>query len=155
MQIRPAVAEDAPTISALMLGEAHHVTLQPDGQGAETILDSMREPAVAANMASDRFAYWVAVQDSMVQGVISLRDGKHLYQMFVSSDQHGRGIGRQLWQYLLMSLADKPHTKAITVNASAHAVPVYQRFGFAATGVRTETHGVAFFPMIFNFSTST
>ncbi|AOW15489.1 hypothetical protein LPB072_08290 [Hydrogenophaga crassostreae] len=90
-----------------------------------------------------------------MQGVISLRDGSHLYQMFVPSDLHGQGIGRQLWQHLLTTLADKPHTEAITVKASTGAVPVYQRFGFAATGVRTESNGVAYVPMIFNFSTST
>lgn len=149
--IRPAVAHDAPAISALILGESHHVTLAPDGRGADAILDSMREPAIATNLASPRFAYWVGAEGESLQGVISLRDGRHLYHMFVPTRLHRQGVGRQLWQYLLATLNPEHSTQGITVNASDCGVPAYQRLGFVATGPRTETKGVAFVPMVFLF----
>ena len=154
VQIRSAVAGDALNISTLMLGEARHITLHPDGRGAQSVLDSMRETAILANIASPRFSYWIAEHASTLQGVISLRDGTHLYQMFVPTKLHGRGIGRQLWQYLLDRLIEKAHAEPMTVRASDYAVPIYQRFGFAASGDRTETSGVAFTPMIFRFPIS-
>lgn len=149
--IRPAVAGDARSISGLMLGEAHLITLRPDGRGAEAILASMREPAVSSNIASDRFTYWVAERDSALQGVISLRDSAHLYQMFVMSALHGQGIGRRLWQHLLSTLTPTPLPKTITVNASAVGALFYRKLGFVATGPRIENSGVAFVPMTFDF----
>ncbi len=40
MLIRPAVPNDAAAISALILGEARHITLEPDGRGAEAMQDT-------------------------------------------------------------------------------------------------------------------
>lgn len=34
-----------------------------------------------------------------------------------------------------------------TVNSTPYAQPVYERFGFVATGPRVETKGIAFVPM--------
>jgi predicted N-acetyltransferase YhbS len=153
LQIRLAQASDTAAISSLMLGQAQHITLRPDGLGAKEILESMREPAIANNLSSLRFTYWVACDDNHVQGVISLRDGRHLYQLFVPTSLHRQGIARRLWQHLLLSLPSAAAPASITVNASLLAAPAYERFGFVTTGARTETKGIAFVPMIFTLST--
>lgn len=149
--IRTAAVEDAAAISGLMLGEAHRITLRPDGRGAEAILASMREPAVLANIASDRFTWWIAERNGAAQGLISLRDNAHLYQMFVMSALHGQGIGRRLWLHLLSTMTPTHLPKTITVNASAFGAPFYRKLGFVATGPRIETCGIAFVPMSFDF----
>jgi hypothetical protein len=37
--------------------------------------------------------------------------------------------------------------RGFTVNSTPYAMPVYERFGFKATGPRVETRGIAFVPM--------
>ncbi|MEZ5705759.1 MAG: GNAT family N-acetyltransferase [Burkholderiaceae bacterium] len=148
LQIRRAEPADASAMSLLMLGERSHITLRPDGEGAQAILASMQTPAIQVNLASPRFAYWVASLEDHLCGVLGMRDGQHLHHLFVPTAMHRRGIARSLWAHALAAL---PHSSdiEITVNASPYAVPAYERLGFRATGARTETHGVAFIPMHF------
>ena len=152
LQIRRADPADAPAMSALMLGERSHITLRPDGEGAQAILASMQTPALQANLASPRFAYWVASLEDRLCGVLGIRDGQHLYHLFVPTAHHRRGIARQLWLHALATLPHSSNTH-ITVNASPFALPAYERLGFQAMGARTEIHGVAFIPMQYTLST--
>jgi predicted GNAT family N-acyltransferase len=155
VHIRRAEMADAAEISALILGEASHITLRPDGAGAEAILASMQVPAIEAHLASSRFSYWVSCEGNHINGVIGLRDGAHLYHMFVPTRLHRNGIASRLWRQLLVAQAAKSDSTPITVNASPFAIPVYKSLGFEPTGERVETNGVAFIPMQFTFSIST
>lgn len=154
MQIRPAVLADAGTISALLLGEARHLTLDPDGCGAEAMLDSMREPAIAANLSNGEFRYWVGEDGPTLRGVDALRDGKHLYQLFVPTALHCRGIGRALWSHALEQVRVANAVNQITVRASPYGLPAYERLGFVATGQRTDIKGLTFIPMVFSLHTT-
>ena len=154
--IRRAQPQDAAAISALILGEAHHVTLAPDGAGAELVLASMRADAIEQNMTEGKFCYWV-YEDAdapSLRGALGLREGKHLYQLFVRTDCHRLGIGRALWDRMLddwPSQWDKP--EYLTVNASPYGLKAYQSFGFEPVGERTEINGIAYIPMRCHLST--
>jgi GNAT superfamily N-acetyltransferase len=152
LHIRRAEPADAEAMSALMLGERLHITLRPDGEGAQAVLASMDTSSVQANLASARFAYWLAILDDRLCGVLGMRDGTHLYHLFVPSALHRQGIARRLWLHML-STSTHGGSAPITVNASPFAVPAYEALGFRATGVRTEANGVAFIPMHFPVST--
>ena len=151
MNIRRAVPSDAARMSELILAQAPLITLEPDGKGADAVLASMQTSALEENIASTRFSYWVAETHGNIQGTIGLRDGRHLYQLFVRRDLHRTGIGKRLWQHMLDTLgADAP--ACITVNASPYGLPAYERLGFMATGPRTEINGIAFIPMSFSLT---
>lgn len=140
-------------MASLLLGEAPLITLSPDGTGADLVLASMRSDAIAQNMTGGRYCYWVRMSpdDRSVQGLIALRDGTHLYQLFVRSGLHRQGIGKMLWQRMLMDWPNPwPRPKQISVNASPYGLPAYESFGFEPTGPRTEINGIAFVPMSFS-----
>lgn len=146
MKIRPATSGDAPGISALILSVAHFFTLDPEGRGAEDFLQSLQPEAVVARLATAAFTTWVAVVGrNDLAGVIVVRDGSHLFHLFVAEPFQRRGWARQLW---LHALSQTRHGARITVNATPFAQGFYERMGFIATGPSVQTRGIAFVPMV-------
>lgn len=147
MHIRPAISEDAPAIGELILSVAHFFTLDPAGRGAEDFLQSLQPAAVAARLATAAFTTWVAVEGDHddLAGVIVVRDGIHLFHLFVAEPFQRRGWARQLW---LHALSQAPQDTRMTVNATPFARGFYERMGFIATGPLVQTHGIAFVPMV-------
>jgi GNAT superfamily N-acetyltransferase len=147
MQIHPATPDQADAISALIQSVKHHFTLHPDGVGAEAFLQGIEPGAIRGYIQAPNIRYYVGLVDQQLAGVVAMRDGAHLYHLFVRPAFQGQGLGRALWQHAKdAALASGLHSR-FTVNSSPYAVPVYVRFGFAATGPRVETRGVAFVPM--------
>lgn len=143
--IRPATIGDAAAISRLILSLARFFTVDPGGRGAEDFLLSLQPDAVAARLASASFKTWVAVADgSDVEGVIVVRDGHHLFHLFVAEAFRGQGGARALWRHILPHM---PPSACVTVNATPFAKGFYERMGFVATGPAVQTAGIAFIPM--------
>jgi GNAT superfamily N-acetyltransferase len=142
MLIRRAVREDAAIISALIHDLLPWMTLAPDGAGAEQFIMSMSEGAIERYVTGEEYQYWSGWIGDELAGVVALRGGTHLFHMFVAQRYHGQGLARQLWQALGAAAAP-----GMTVNAALHALPMYEHFGFVATGPRVEQHGIAYVPM--------
>ena len=145
MMIRPALSSDTQAISALINGLAHHFMLDPSGLGAERFLQSIAPSAIHGYITAPNFRCLVAMDGPDIVGVASLRDGTHLFHLFVATSHQHRGIARRLWDALKCEAPG--HVAHFTVNSSPNAVSVYERFGFSCTGPRTELNGIAFFPM--------
>lgn len=146
LNISTATIDDASAISRLITSVARFFTLQPDGAGAEDFLKTISPGAVAGYLADPRFAYFKAVENGTLAGVVAVRDGSHLYHLFVDESFQRRGLSRQLWDHARAAVRDA-NPGYFTVNSTPYAQPVYERFGFVATGPRVETHGIAFVPM--------
>jgi len=149
MILRPAGVDEAPLISALIAELMPYMTLDPDGAGAGPFIASMQTPAIAGYLAQQRYWYRSAWLDGELAGVVGVRDGSHLFHLFVARRFHGGGLARQLWQAAQASAAPDC---AWTVNASPHAAAMYEHFGFHATGPRVEQHGVAWIPMAYRLT---
>lgn len=147
MHIRLATPDDADAISRLIKGLARHFTIHPDGIGAEGFLQGLEPDGLRQHITAANFRYYAGLEEDALVGVIALRDGAHLYHLFVAEAAHGRGYGRQLWEHARAAALADAKPPRFTVNSSVSAMPVYQRFGFVATGPRVETRGVAFVPM--------
>lgn len=143
--IRRAVPEDADAISKLIMGAAHHFLVDPCRKGAELFFASITPQAIRDYINDQRFHYLVADQDANLLGAVALRDGRHLFHLFVAPSHQRRGIASSLWDAARSAAA--PDAMFLTVNASANAVAAYQRFGFTTVGPRQEVNGVAFTPM--------
>jgi GNAT superfamily N-acetyltransferase len=141
--IRTATVTDAPAVSQLITGLAHAFTLNPDGSGAERFLESITPAAIAGFIANPDFRYLVAERGGALAGAAALREGRHLYHLFVAPAFQRRGVAARLWQALR---AGTP-AQAFTVNSTPVAVPVYERFGFVATGPQVSMNGIVFVPM--------
>jgi GNAT superfamily N-acetyltransferase len=147
MHIRPATPGDAGRISALILGVSHTFTLHPDGRGAEEFLTRISPEGIAGYLASPAYAYLVAEEEGALAGVVGIRDHSHLFHLFVHPAFQRRGLSRGLWNAAMAAALRGGNPGEFTVNSSPYAIPVYQRFGFEATGPRVEQDGIAFTPM--------
>ena len=148
LSVRPALHDDAQSISVLIRGAAHYFTLQPNGEGAEQVLLGMTPDAIANYIRNPSFNYLVAVIDKQLAGVVAVRDGTHLFHLFVQTEFQRNGIALRLWQAAKSQAIAAGNTIGFTVNSTLYAVPVYQRFGFCATGSKVEKNGIAFVPMV-------
>jgi GNAT superfamily N-acetyltransferase len=147
LEIRRATARDAKPISTLIKGLAHFFTLHPQGQGADVFLQSIEPAAIEGYISAPNFSYFVGYGEHRLAGVVAIRDNTHLYHLFVAQEYQGRGWSRQLWEHAKEVALSEGNHQGFTVNSTPHAVPVYERFGFKATGPRVEANGIAFVPM--------
>ncbi|WP_150049457.1 GNAT family N-acetyltransferase [Methylomonas rhizoryzae] len=145
--IRSALPADAENISALIQGEAHYCTIHPNGEGAQPFFSSVTPEAIAGYVTSPNFIYLLGYVDSELAGVVAVRDGSHLYHLFVAAKFQRRGIASSLWARAKAKAVESGNAQGFTVNAAPHALPVYERFGFEIQGIRVEENGVAFVPM--------
>ena len=148
MKVRKAVVADVPAISALIRSLSDPFFLLPNGQGAEIFLQSIGEPAVQGYVTAANFCYQVAESGDRLAGVIAMRDRSHLYHLFITPAFQRHGLARQLWQLAKAQALRAGNPGRFTVNSSPGAVPVYERFGFVASGSMVSQHGVLFQPMV-------
>jgi len=147
IEIVDARAEDAEAISRLINGVAGAFTLDPQGRGAEAFLQGITPEAIRGCIASSAFVYLKLQRGGRLAGVVALRDGRHLYHLFVAPECQRSGLARALWERILAVAEARHGPPPMTVNSTPGAVPVYERFGFRASGPRVEKNGIAFVPM--------
>jgi ribosomal protein S18 acetylase RimI-like enzyme len=145
MNIRPAKTQDAEALSALINSSAHHFLIDSSGRGAERFLEGITPQAILGYITSSNFYYLIAEDGTNLAGAVALRDGRHLFHLFVAPAYQQRGLARALWEAAKQGASKD--LKIFTVNSSPNAVAVYKRFGFTTNGPRTEKNGIAFVPM--------
>ena len=148
MQMRPATVGDASRISLLIRSLSGPFFVSPDGEGAELFLQSISESAVQGYVTAENFRYQVAEADDQFIGVVAVRDNSHLFHLFVTPAFQGRGVAHQLWHAAKGQAVRAGNAGRFTVNSSLRAVPVYERFGFVASGPSIAKHGISFQPML-------
>lgn len=147
MEIRTAVTADAEAISALIGSVMHHLTLDPDGVGAERFIETMTPPAIAQAIGAPNMRYLAGIDSGCLAGAVALRDNRHLFHLFVAPAFQRRGYARRLWSVVRDEAIARGNPGYFTVNSSMYAVPLYESLGFCACGERTEMNGIAFLPM--------
>jgi len=145
MELRPARADDAVAISRLIASVAHYFTVDPGGKGAERFFRGISPQAIRGYINDPAFYYVAAWRGNELAGAAALRNGSHLFHLFVAPAYQRQGLSRRLWE-MLQAGAD-PGCGMFTVNSSPYAVAVYQRFGFVATGPPVVRNGITFVPM--------
>ncbi len=153
MYIRPANPSDCDAISALIRSVAHYFTVHPEGVGAEQFLQTIEPASIQGYVTAPNIDYWVGMKAERLVGVAAVRDNTHLLHLFVDAAFQGQGAGRELWRHAKAAAMAAGNQTGFTVNSTPYAVPVYQTFGFHATGERMVMHGVAFVPMALRFET--
>ena len=147
MEIRAGLPADAEAIAALIDSFQSELTDDPSGAGAEEYFASVSVQAEREYLVSERYRYLVAYSDSRLAGFIAIRDGSHLFHLFVERAHQNQGIARRLWERALEELCAPNSDGDITVNSSLSAVLVYQAFGFVPAGSTQSMHGISFLPM--------
>src|SRR5690349_3252421 len=147
MEFRAGSPADAEAIADLIASFQSEITDDPSGAGAEEYLASVSVQAERKYLASERYRYLLAYSDSQLAGFIAIRDGSHLFHLFVERSHQRQGIARRLWERALEELCAPDSDGGFTVNSSLSAVPVYQALGFVPAGSIQSTHGISFLPM--------
>jgi GNAT superfamily N-acetyltransferase len=147
LHIRAATVADAGAISRLIGTVAHHFTLHPQGEGAEAFLQTLSPEAIAGCVQADAMAYNTAWGGDALAGVLALRDRSHVFHLFVAAAYQRQGVAQALWRHAMSEARAMGHNGGFTVNATPYALPVYERFGFVATGPEVQTRGIAYVPM--------
>jgi GNAT superfamily N-acetyltransferase len=147
MEFRAGSPADAEAIADLIASFQSELTDDPSGAGAEEFLASVSVQAEREYLASERYRYLLAYSDSKLAGFIAIRDGSHLFHLFVARSHQGQGIARRLWERALRQLSVHGSDGGFTVNSSLSAVPVYQALGFVPAGSVQSMHGISFLPM--------
>jgi GNAT superfamily N-acetyltransferase len=145
--ICPAVPEDAESVSRLIRSVAHHFSIHPGLGAPEQFLGALTPGAIRRHITSPRHNYLVGLCGRDLCGVVAIRDCRHLLHFFVAPAFQKCGLGRKLWEAAKSTAMAFGNYEGFTVNATLFAVPVYERFGFRATGPRVEANGIAFVPM--------
>jgi len=147
MDFRVGAPQDAEAIAELIASFQSELTDDPSGTGAEEYIASVSVGAEREYLASGRYRYLLAYSDSQLAGFIAIRDGSHLFHLFVERSHQRRGIARRLWERALRELCPSNSDGDFTVNSSLSAVPVYHAFGFVPAGPIQSMHGISFLPM--------
>ena len=147
MEFRTGSPSDAEAIAALIDSFQSELTDDPSGTGAEQYLASVSLEAEREYLASERYRYLVVYSGSQLAGFIAIRDGSHLFHLFVERAHQRQGIARRLWERALEELCAASNDGSFTVNSSLSAVPVYEAFGFVPAGSIQSMHGISFLPM--------
>lgn len=132
-----------------MLTQTHNTTItyrrmnEGDIAAAHVLSQAVRWPHRAADwqFVLRVGAGWVAEQDGALVGTgLCWKQGDHhasLGMIIVSPEHQGKGIGRELMQFVLEELGDR----CILLNATAAGQPLYERLGFAAIGTLCQHQG--------------
>ena len=147
IEFRAGSPADAEAIAGLIASFQSELTDDPSGAGAEEYLASVSVRAEREYLASARYRYLLAYSGSQLAGFIAIRDGSHLFHLFVERTRQRQGIARRLWEQALSELCAPSSDGGFTVNSSLSAVAVYQAFGFVPVGSTQSMHGISFLPM--------
>ncbi len=147
MRVERAAVSDSLRISTLIRELSKPFLLSPTGEGAEPFFASISESAIQGYITASNFEYFVAVVQGRLAGVVALRDGCHLFHLFVAEQFQRQGVGGKLWQMVKARAIESGNSGTFTVNSSLNALPVYEKFGFVSNGPVVHAHGVAFQPM--------
>jgi GNAT superfamily N-acetyltransferase len=146
--IRKATAQDAAASSALIDGLAPYPLADPsEREAAAPFFATVTPGAVEGAISGGRFIYHLADAGCALVGAVGVRDGSHVYHLFVAEGFQRGGRGGALWRVARGYAEGAGGGERFTVNASLSAVPVYARLGFVPSTPVTQTHGLAFVPM--------
>ncbi|WP_296047698.1 GNAT family N-acetyltransferase [uncultured Alteromonas sp.] len=90
----------------------------------------------------------VAESGEIIEGVIELKESRHVAMFFIRPERQKSGIGRKL----LSSVLSHASGETVTVSASLSSVAAYEKYGFECTGGVGESAGLVYQPMELKFN---
>jgi GNAT superfamily N-acetyltransferase len=147
ISIRDATPADAAAISALVRQSARNTIFANGPDDGCNYFLAMNTPAATTGRMRGNYHYYIAEDEGQIVGMIAMRDNSHLYHLFVDQAWHGHGIGRRLWEHAREVCRRNGNPGRYTVNSTPEAIPIYERFGFVATGEIETRNGLTALPM--------
>ncbi|NKC10848.1 MAG: GNAT family N-acetyltransferase [Gammaproteobacteria bacterium] len=144
---RPGLPEDAAAVSTLIINVQREFTFRDFTTEGQALMQEFCAPSAIKKYIERGDIYFVACAGADVIGVIGVKDHSHMMFNFVRPAWHRQGISTHLWQRAKAACLAAGNTGTFTLRSSAFAIPVYQRWGFAATGEAVSDRGIVYTPM--------
>ena len=97
------------------------------------------------SIASSEYKYYGYVIKNKIAGYIAIKDGNHLYNLFVDEKHQRNGIAKKLWKYM----KSNTNFDVMTTNASFNAIAAYKSFGFKISADVQTKEELKYQPMVF------
>lgn len=144
---RPAVIEDAASISTLILATQKEYCFHEYTEEGIALMFQLCGAQAIVGYLERGDTYFVAEHDGTIVGVAGIRDIEHPSHNFVSTRWHRKGISKKLWHLVSTVCRKKGNPGIFNLNSSTYAIPVYESWGFVQTGPTVQTHGITSTPM--------
>ena len=143
MIIREMNEQDIEAVSAICMASfSSSVAGDLPGEGVSTFAKIVSRDALRDRMTRDTVIL-VAEYNERIEGVVELKEGRHISMLFVEPEFQRKGIGRKL----LSSALNYARADIVTVRASLSSVPAYEKYGFESRGDISESSGLVYQPM--------
>ena len=113
-------------------------------EGVEFFRDVTSALSLSMNTYDKSIVVYGCFDGEKLCGVIARKGKNHVLLYFADERYVGRAVGRALFGRFLKTVDPE---KPITVNSTDFAVPIYEHYGFVATGKRRCENGVTYTPM--------
>lgn len=140
MSIRFASHNDVDAIKALVTSLSRFYLKEQGATLPAWFLASLSTAAFLKRIHDSAYLNWVFEREGHVLAYLALKDGRHLYHLFVAETHQGQGIARMLWEHALTQCT----SPSITVRSSLFAVPAYKKLGFIEIAPKGEKDGIEF-----------
>jgi GNAT superfamily N-acetyltransferase len=148
--IRPPFENEAESINSL-IREVFLECVAPDysKEGVDFFLNLCKSEEVRKKI-NETGQIIVALENKKIVGMLWTRDINHISRFFVHVEYQRKGIGKQLFSYLLEKLQkNHPEIKDITVYSSPFACKAYEMLGFRKTDQEQIGNGMRYTPMTY------
>lgn len=145
--IRQAAIADSEIISDLIARNAKKLLRDEFEEGGLDFFLRTVENRAIRDYMEQGFSYLVAEENGNIVGVIAMKDYSHMFHLFVDQCHQNKGIAKQLWQAIYQHSVEHGNRGKFTLNSTAYALPVYERWGFTTTDDEQCRHGIKYTPM--------
>lgn len=143
MIIRKMEEKDLEAVSAICMDSfLKSVAGTLSDEGITTFSNIAACDAFLDRMGGDNLML-VAENDENIEGVIELKEGRHVAMLFIRPERQKNGIGRKL----LLSSLNHARVETVTVSASLSSVTAYEKYGFECSDKVDESAGLVYQPM--------
>lgn len=143
MNIREVAETDIEAVSAFCISSfSKSVAGTLSEEGVSTFSKIAARDAFLKRMKEDNLILVIECNGE-IDGVIELKESRHVAMLFVKPEKQMKGIGRKL----LSSALKCAKSSTVTVNASLSSVPAYKKYGFELKGDIAESAGLVYQPM--------
>jgi ribosomal protein S18 acetylase RimI-like enzyme len=115
-------------------------------EARKRFLEDHSEAKVRERLMSD-FRFYVVEEGERIAAVAAIRSNSHLFYLFVETTYQRMGLARRLLAHLARDSLRLGNPGTLSVNASNHAVPAYEKLGFRRTEPTKNSDGVLYNPM--------
>lgn len=120
-------------------------------EGIQNFKNFVKDPILKSMFKEGRYHVLAAFCDSLMVGMIGVRNETHISLLFVDSEYHRRGIAKKLVYSMFERTYNMYGKREMTVNSSPYAVGFYHKIGFLDTDTERLTDGIRYTPMVVRF----